>query len=102
MISELTKTGCVIAIRAQHAAGSHVSLDVPGIGPVEAVVLAREGGSLRCRFVDPLDDAALTLAARADARSGGEIVERWPRPARVAIAIGGAALLWGAIGWALS
>ena len=41
------------------------------------------------------------VASTLNELDDGDDGQRWPLPVRAGIAIGGAALLWGLIGWAL-
>jgi hypothetical protein len=94
--------------------GDGTALELSNGETIAARVVNERDGRLRCDFATPLDPQRLE-AARAQCKvvefdrsapgiAGMVSVDRlptWPLPARAAIAIGGAAALWGLIGLAL-
>jgi len=87
-ILDLSETGFRAECDAVVKAGSYISLDVPGIGSVDAQVSWRRGNQLGARFLNPIElercgwspaqersILARLLVQRAEARSSGLFVQ---------------------------
>ncbi len=83
-VLDLSESGFRASCEARVQAGSCVSLDVPGLGPVEAQVEWQRSGQFGARFVQPIDldrcgwalpdhpdELARLLVQRAGARQAG-------------------------------
>ena len=66
IICDVSQTGFMAECTDAVAIGSHVSLDVPGIGPVHAQVRWQIGGRMGGMFLDPI---SLTECAWTAVRS---------------------------------
>ena len=53
-VCDLSQCGFMAECGSAVAIGSHVALDVPGIGPVRAQVRWQIGGKMGGRFLDPI------------------------------------------------
>jgi hypothetical protein len=114
VLHSVSRTGFFVDPDPSLAVGDALALVLARGDTIEARVVGLVDGRLRCDFVYPIDASRL-----AAARAGGQVLRmapndthaagqfwpdapyRWPRAARAAIAIGGAAALWGMIGMAL-
>lgn len=113
-VHDLSTTGCQLATEARLTAGAAISIGVAGLGVVPATVVRRVGDRYGCRFLSPVDQAAVDAAQTArtvvpfdgtlaamDAAPPPDIA-RWPLVARAALIVGGASLCWAAIGMLLA
>jgi len=109
VVRDLSTTGLLFESQAPSAIGERLRIELPQAVSAAAKIVWQNACSYGCELEASLSRGAVSAAllkgepqARLDEQSGGAgAADRWPKPTRLGLIVGGSALLWAMIALAV-